>query len=172
LLSVVAQALLFVVFICVQVRIFLLLPATPTRAVSGRSRPRRAGFPTGTRRCRSSEGAHSLLGRRACAWRERQTLPQTLIIFWSAFWASPFVNPNTWHLICNNFNLNFIFGIVCLFVCVCAFSLRRESPDMILGDKPLIFEVVLSQLVPEQDWGKTHTKASKKIATTLSVRNA
>jgi hypothetical protein len=41
--------------------------------------------------------------------------------------------------------LNFIFGIVCLFVCVCAFSLRRESPDMILGDKPFIFEVVLSQ---------------------------
>jgi hypothetical protein len=40
--------------------------------------------------------------------------------------------------------LNFIFGIVCLFVCVCAFSLRRESPDMILGDKPLISEVVLS----------------------------
>jgi hypothetical protein len=39
--------------------------------------------------------------------------------------------------------LNFIFGIVCLFVCVCAFSLRQESPDMILGDKPLIFEVVL-----------------------------
>jgi hypothetical protein len=29
-------------------------------------------------------------------------------------------------------------------VCVCAFSLRRESPDMILGDKPFIFEVVLS----------------------------
>jgi hypothetical protein len=41
--------------------------------------------------------------------------------------------------------LNFIFGIVCLFVCVCAFSLRRESPNMILGDKPLISEVVLSQ---------------------------
>jgi hypothetical protein len=35
--------------------------------------------------------------------------------------------------------LNFIFGIVRLFVCVCAFSLRRESPNMILGDKPLIF---------------------------------
>jgi hypothetical protein len=32
-------------------------------------------------------------------------------------------------------------------VCVCAFSLRRESPDMILGDKPLIFEVVLSHTV-------------------------
>jgi hypothetical protein len=57
-----------------------------------------------------------------------------------------FVNPNTWHLICNNFNLNFIFGIVCLSVCVCAFSLHRESPDMILEDKPLISEVVLSQL--------------------------
>jgi hypothetical protein len=49
--------------------------------------------------------------------------------------------------------LNFIFGIVCLFVCVCAFSLRRESPDMILGDKPLIFEVVLSQrLGPAVHW--------------------
>jgi hypothetical protein len=30
-------------------------------------------------------------------------------------------------------------------MCVCAFSLRRESPDMILGEKPLIAEVVLSQ---------------------------
>jgi hypothetical protein len=56
-----------------------------------------------------------------------------------------FVNPNTWHLICNNFNLNFIFGLVCLFVCVCAFSLRRESLDMILRDKPFISEVALSQ---------------------------
>jgi hypothetical protein len=24
--------------------------------------------------------------------------------------------------------------------CVCVFSLRRESPDMILGDKPLFFQ--------------------------------
>jgi hypothetical protein len=32
---------------------------------------------------------------------------------------------------------------------------------MILGDKTPTSEVVLSQLVPEQDWGKTHTKASK-----------
>jgi hypothetical protein len=32
---------------------------------------------------------------------------------------------------------------------------------MILGDKPLISEVVLLQLVPEQDWCKTHMKASK-----------
>jgi hypothetical protein len=29
--------------------------------------------------------------------------------------------------------------------CVCVFSLHRESPDMILGDKPLISKVVLSQ---------------------------
>jgi hypothetical protein len=32
---------------------------------------------------------------------------------------------------------------------------------MILGDKPLISEVVLSQLVLEQEWGKAHMKASK-----------
>jgi hypothetical protein len=46
-------------------------------------------------------------------------------------------------------------------MCVCAISLHRESPDMILVDKPLISEVVLSQLVSKQDWGKTHMKASK-----------
>jgi hypothetical protein len=66
-----------------------------------------------------------------------------------------FVNPNTWHLICNNFNLNFIFGIVCLFVCVCTFSLRRESPDIILGDKPVISEVVLSQILSDIEKGVT-----------------
>jgi hypothetical protein len=48
-----------------------------------------------------------------------------------------------------------------IYVCVCAFLLHREFPDMILEDKPLISEVVLSQLVSEQDWGKTHIKASK-----------
>jgi hypothetical protein len=52
--------------------------------------------------------------------------------------------------------LNFIFGIVCLIVCVCAFSLRRESPNMILGDKPLIFEVVLSQLCCRAHWSAPH----------------
>jgi hypothetical protein len=31
----------------------------------------RAGFPTGTRRCRSYEEAHSLLGRIVYAYRER-----------------------------------------------------------------------------------------------------
>jgi hypothetical protein len=83
------------------------------------------------------------------------------MILWIIFWDLSFVNSNTWHLICNSFNFNFIYGTACLYVCVCAFSLRRESPDMILGDKPLISKVVLSQLVLEQDWGKTHMKASK-----------
>jgi hypothetical protein len=45
--------------------------ATPMRAVSVRSRPMKAGFPVETRRCRSTEEAHSLLGRRECAYRER-----------------------------------------------------------------------------------------------------
>jgi hypothetical protein len=30
---------------------------------------------------------------------------------------------------------------------VCAFSLHQESPNMILGDEPLISDVVLSQFV-------------------------
>jgi hypothetical protein len=124
------------------VRIFL-LSATPMRAVSGRSRPMRAGLPTGTHRCRSSEEAPSLLGRRVCLSWETSAFTKTLIISWSIFWVSSFVNSNTCYLICNNFNLNFIYGIVYLYVCVCRFSLRWESSDMILGDKPLIFAVVL-----------------------------
>jgi hypothetical protein len=59
--------------------------------------------------------------------------------------------------------LNFIFGIVCLFVCVCAFSLRRESPDMILGDKPLISEVVLSQLQKCMIHTGVHEESEDKI---------
>jgi hypothetical protein len=39
--------------------------------------------------------------------------------------------------------------------------LHQESPDMILGDKPLVSKVVLQQLLSEQDWGKTHMKTSK-----------
>jgi hypothetical protein len=58
-------------FICVQVRIFLFLPVTSTRAISGRSRPMRAEFPIGTHRCRSIEEVHSLLAWRECAYRER-----------------------------------------------------------------------------------------------------
>jgi hypothetical protein len=51
-----------VVLFCVQVRMFFLLSAMPTRAVSRRSRQMRAGFPTRTSRRRSSEEAYSLLG--------------------------------------------------------------------------------------------------------------
>jgi hypothetical protein len=135
---------LIVLFICVHVMIFL-LPTMPTRAVSGRYRPRRAGFPTGTHRCRSSEEVHSLLGRRVCVYHERRTLTQKLWLSFEAHFGLSFVNHNTCHLICNNFNFYFIFGTVCLCVCICTFSLHRESPDMILRDKPLISEVVLSQ---------------------------
>jgi hypothetical protein len=34
---------------------------------------------------------------------------------------------------------------------ICVFSLHRESPDMILENKPLIFEVVLSQALNNQE---------------------
>jgi hypothetical protein len=40
----------------------MLLSATSTRAVNGRSRSMRARFPTRTHMCRSFEEAHSLLG--------------------------------------------------------------------------------------------------------------
>jgi hypothetical protein len=127
---------LIVLFICVQVRIFLLLSVTPTRAVNGRSRLRRAGFPTETRRCRSSEEAHSLLGRRACVYRERQTLSQKLWLSFKVPFGLSFVHPNTWHLICNNFKLNFIFGTVWLCVClrilassrIPRYNLGRQTP--------------------------------------------
>jgi hypothetical protein len=68
--------------------------------------------------------------------------------------------------------LNFIFGIVCLFVCVCAFSLRRESPDMILGDKPLIFEVVLSQFAPVSTMLWMDDALSAQAMTTVPPRTA
>jgi hypothetical protein len=58
--------------------------------------------------------------------------------------------------------------LVCVFI---AFSLHRESPDLILGDEPLIYEVVFSLLVSEKDRGTTHSK-HLKIITTLTVRNA
>jgi hypothetical protein len=52
-LSVVAQALLLYIS-CVQVMIFL-LPTMPTSAASGKSRPMRVGFRTGTRRLKVAE---------------------------------------------------------------------------------------------------------------------
>jgi hypothetical protein len=108
--------LLLFSFVCLQVRIFL-LPATLTKAVNGRSRPMRARFPTRTHKCRSSEEAHSLLGQRVCAYRERWTLPQNSeLSFEASFEASYFVNSNTWHLICNNFNLKSIW--YCMLICV------------------------------------------------------
>jgi hypothetical protein len=70
------------------------------------------------------------------------------------------------HLICNNFNLNFIFGTVCLCVYACAFLLRRESPDMILGDKPLISEVVLSQSASVDD--SRHDSGAKSVTMVAS----
>jgi hypothetical protein len=60
------------------VKIFLLLSATPMRAVSGRSRLMKVGFLTETHRHRSSEEAHTLPGRRVCARRERRTLSHKL----------------------------------------------------------------------------------------------
>jgi hypothetical protein len=35
----------------------------------------RVGFPTETRKCSSSDEAHSLLGQRVCVYHERRTLP-------------------------------------------------------------------------------------------------
>jgi hypothetical protein len=126
---------------------------TPMTVGSGRSRPMRDEFPTGTHRCRLSEEFHSLLGRRVCVYRERRTLPQKLwLSFEAPFWTLSFVNSNTWHLSCNNFNLNFIFGNVCLCVCFCAFSLRRESPIWYWEINPLFLRwfchnVVASKLL-------------------------
>jgi hypothetical protein len=61
-------------------------------------------------------------------------------IFWSIFWFSSFVNSNTWHLICNNYLITWISWYCILTYCVCVFSLHWESLDMILGDKPLLFQ--------------------------------
>jgi hypothetical protein len=55
----------------------------------------RAGFPTGTHRCRSFEEAHSLLGQRVCAYRERRMLPQNSELSFEVSFASSFVNSNT-----------------------------------------------------------------------------
>jgi hypothetical protein len=75
---------------------FLFLSMTPTRAINGRSRLMRAEFSTGTRKCRLSEEAHSLLGRRVCAYCERQRFHKTPIYLLKHFWASSFVNSNTY----------------------------------------------------------------------------
>jgi hypothetical protein len=152
--------------------IFLILLVMPMRAVSGRSRPMRVKFLTGTHRCRSSEEDHSLLGWRVCAYRERWTLPQNSDLFFkSSFGASPFVNSNIWHLICNNFNLNFIW--YCMLTCVVFVYFCFIGNPLIWSweTNPLFLRLFCHSWLSEQDWGKTHTKAHK-ITTMLLVRNA
>jgi hypothetical protein len=57
---------------------------------------------------------------------------------------------------------------MCVYLRILASS---RIPRYDLGDKPLISEVVLSQLVPEQDWGKTHMKASKNRNNTFGEKH-
>jgi hypothetical protein len=144
--------LLLFLFICVQVMIFLLLSAMPIMDVSGRSRPMRAGFPIRTRMCRSSEDAHSFLQRRVCVYRERWTLPQNSdLSFKLSFGASSFINSNAWYLICNNFNLNFIW--YCMLICVVfMYSRFIDNPPIWSWEANPSFlrwfsEMVLSQAV-------------------------
>jgi hypothetical protein len=55
------------------------------------------------------------------------------------------------------------------YMCVYAFSLRRESPDGILGGKLLLFRGGgLSQLVSKQDRDKIHMEASKNCNNIIS----
>jgi hypothetical protein len=48
--------------------------------------------------------------------------------------------------------------------CVCVFSFRRESPDMILGDKPLIYEVVLSHPWEAMPEVQEHPRSTQKMS--------
>jgi hypothetical protein len=58
--------------------------------------------------------------------------------------------------------------------CVCIFLLYLKSLDLILEDKPLVSEVVLSHVVPSYQSliRIKHTLKHLKITTTLLVRNA
>jgi hypothetical protein len=54
-----------------------------------------------------------------CLSWETGASTKTLMIIWSIFWASFFINSNTWHLICNNFNLILymvLYAYMCVFV--------------------------------------------------------
>jgi hypothetical protein len=44
---------------------------------------------------------------------------------------------------------------------VCIFSLHRESPNMILRDKPSFLSCFYHSWLSVQDYDKTHTKTSK-----------
>jgi hypothetical protein len=124
------------------VRIFL-LSVTSTEAVSGRFKSMRTSFPTRTHRYMSFKETHSP-GEECVSVVRDERFHKNSDYLWSIFWTSSFINFNTWHLIYNNFKLNFIYYIICLYACVCTFSLHQESPDMILEDQPLISKVVLS----------------------------
>jgi hypothetical protein len=72
---------------------------------------------------------------------------------------------------CNNFNLNFIYGIVCVYVCVCVFSFRQESPVVILGDDSPLFRGGFVIDGNQSKIGVKHTLKHLKVSTALSVRN-
>jgi hypothetical protein len=93
-------------------------------------------------------------------------------IFWSVFWASSFVNSNTWHLICNNYFIAWISWYCMITCCVCVFLLHWESLDMILGDKPFLFQGGSIRVGIRARVGVKHTWKHLKIATTLSMKNA
>jgi hypothetical protein len=67
------------------------------------------------------------------------------------------LNVVVFKLKCNNIIFDEIMILNASYVCLHAFWLCRESPDLDLGRRTLISEVVLSQLVSELDWGQTHT---------------
>jgi hypothetical protein len=67
------------------------------------------------------------------------------------------LNVVVFKLKCNNIIFDEIIILNASYVCLHAFWLRHESPDLDLGRRTLISEVVLSQLVSELDWGQTHT---------------
>jgi hypothetical protein len=154
------------------VKIFLFLPVTPVRIVSGWSSPMRAGFPTGTHRCRSSEEAHSLLGWKVWAYRERQHFHKTLMYLWSIFWASSFVISNTWHLICNNYFITWI-SWYCILMCVFVHSRFNEDPPVESCEtNPCFFRGGVCHSWHQSKIGVKHTQKHLKITTALSVRNA
>jgi hypothetical protein len=74
---------------------------------------------------------------------------------WSTFWVLSCVNSNTWHLICNNFNLNFIYGTVCLYVCVFAHSRFVENlPIWSWETNPLFWDGSITNMDLQNKWQK------------------
>jgi hypothetical protein len=66
--------------------------------------------------------------------RKRLSLPQKLrVIFWSCLLSFHLLYSNAWHLNCNNFNLNYIYSIVCLYVLYLYILTSSRIPHVILG---------------------------------------